>query len=108
MGGRVRDAMAVSGGVRRLAEAPFDYDRKLMSVLVEDSSGQRRIITKGAPEAVLSGCREVPTTTRAALDAQFLAGRRVVGIAVKDAGGAAGVGPEDEHAAEPLTVLIPH
>jgi Mg2+-importing ATPase len=104
--GAGRHAITVTGGVRRLAEAPFDYDRKLMSVLVEDSSGQRRMITKGAPEAVLSRCREVPTTARAALDAQFIAGRRVVAVAVKDAGGAAGVGPEDEHDLDLSGILI--
>ena len=40
---------------RRLGEVPFDYDRRVMSVLVEGPDG-RRLITKGAPESVLERC----------------------------------------------------
>jgi len=52
----------------RLDELPFDSDRKLMSVLVEED-GERLMYTKGAPgqlleccRAVLIGTEEVPLT----------------------------------------------
>ncbi len=89
-------AAAAAAGLRRLAEAPFDYDRKLMSVLVQDPAGGKRIVTKGAPEAVLSRCTNLPAATRAALDAQFAAGRRVVAVATKDGSGLTELQPEDE------------
>src|SRR6266542_1351736 len=44
------------GDYRCLGEVPFDYDRKLMSVLVERTAGRRLMITKGAPEFVLERC----------------------------------------------------
>jgi Mg2+-importing ATPase len=49
-------------GYRRIAEAPFDYDRKLMSVLVQAPDGERVIISKGAPEAILARCLDVPAS----------------------------------------------
>ena len=72
---------------RRLAELPFDYDRKLMSVLVDAPDGRRQIITKGAPEAVLSRCASPPASVRQTLDAQFASGLRLVAIAVREASG---------------------
>ena len=45
----------IRAAYRRLGEVPFDYDRRLMSVLVE-TGDDRRLITKGAPEAVLARC----------------------------------------------------
>ncbi|MEM7644551.1 MAG: HAD-IC family P-type ATPase, partial [Pseudomonadota bacterium] len=39
----------------RLAERPFDSDRKMMSVLADGPDG-RRLLLKGAPEAVLAAC----------------------------------------------------
>ena len=90
---------------RRLAEAPFDYDRTLMSVLVEGPDSRRRIILKGAPEAVVARCREVPAEARALLDAQFAAGRRVVAVAVREAGDATSLRPEDERDLELVGLL---
>ena len=45
---------------RRLATLPFDHDRRAVSVLVEDDTGSRMIITKGAPEGMLERCADVP------------------------------------------------
>ena len=42
--------------VRRLARVPFDHDRRMSSVLVEDPARGRLLITKGAPESVLAAC----------------------------------------------------
>jgi Mg2+-importing ATPase len=37
---------------KKLDEIPFDFTRRMMSVLVEDSEGKRILLTKGAPEEV--------------------------------------------------------
>jgi Ca2+-transporting ATPase len=38
-------------------EIPFDSERKRMSVVVRTPAGERLMLTKGATEAVLAGCR---------------------------------------------------
>ncbi|HUL99389.1 MAG TPA: magnesium-translocating P-type ATPase, partial [Mycobacterium sp.] len=85
------------GRSHRLATAPFDYDRRMMSVLVQEDSRRRFIATKGAPESVLSRCREVGTTARAVLDAEFAAGHRVIAVATREAHTVRTVAPSDEH-----------
>jgi Mg2+-importing ATPase len=40
---------------RKLDEVPFDFERRRLSVVVEHD-GQRLMVTKGAPESVLSCC----------------------------------------------------
>lgn len=40
----------------KIDEMPFDFSRKIMSVVIELPSGGRRIITKGAPEEVFKRC----------------------------------------------------
>ncbi|HMD03358.1 MAG TPA: HAD-IC family P-type ATPase, partial [Candidatus Baltobacteraceae bacterium] len=69
--------------LKRIAELPFDYERRMMWVLVEDGA-ERRLIVKGAPEAVLAACRDVSPAVRALLDAQFDAGARVIALATRD------------------------
>jgi Mg2+-importing ATPase len=44
---------------RKVDELPFDFTRRLMSVVVETPEGVHRLICKGAPEAVLAGCTRV-------------------------------------------------
>lgn len=41
---------------RKVDEIPFDFNRRRMSVVIEDEKGKRQIITKGAIEEVLSAC----------------------------------------------------
>lgn len=41
---------------RKVDEIPFDFVRRRMSVVVEDNSGKRQIITKGAVEEMLQIC----------------------------------------------------
>jgi P-type Mg2+ transporter len=72
-------------GARRLAIAPFDYDRRLASALVLEPDGRRLLVTKGAPEAVLSRCRRVPPTAAPQLDRLFGEGARVIAVAIRDA-----------------------
>ncbi|MFL6414312.1 MAG: magnesium-translocating P-type ATPase [Bryobacteraceae bacterium] len=40
----------------KCGEIPFDFERRLISIVVEDERGQRMMITKGAPESVLERC----------------------------------------------------
>ena len=47
---------AVVEKYKKLDEIPFDFTRRMMSVLVEDSEGKAMLLTKGAPEAVFLRC----------------------------------------------------
>jgi Mg2+-importing ATPase len=40
----------------KVDELPFDFSRRMMSVVVDDPKGERQILTKGAPEAVFAKC----------------------------------------------------
>ncbi len=40
----------------KIAEIPFDFERRMLSVIIADAAGAR-IITKGAPESVLPRCQ---------------------------------------------------
>ena len=44
--------MATIEKYKKLDEIPFDFTRRMMSVLVEDPEGKRILLTKGAPEEV--------------------------------------------------------
>ncbi|HEU4422419.1 MAG TPA: HAD-IC family P-type ATPase [Pilimelia sp.] len=73
----MRERAAVAGDVR-VAVLPFDHERRLVPVLIRDRHGTQTIVTKGAPEAVLDRCTDVPPTASAALATEFAAGNRVV------------------------------
>jgi Mg2+-importing ATPase len=49
---------------KKVDEIPFDFSRKIMSVVVETPEGHHRLICKGAPEAIFDRC------TRFELDGQ--------------------------------------
>ena len=53
--GRVTRALC-EAQFTRIDELPFDSTRKCMSVIVRDKSGTRFLLTKGAPDIVLSCC----------------------------------------------------
>jgi ATPase, P-type (transporting), HAD superfamily, subfamily IC len=40
----------------KIDEIPFDFSRRLMSVVVQSASGELRLLTKGAPEEIFSRC----------------------------------------------------
>ena len=40
-------------------EIPFDYERKCVSVLIEDQKGRQELVLKGEPDAVLKCCDRV-------------------------------------------------
>ena len=42
----------------KVDEIPFDFSRKMMSVVVSTPQGKHRLICKGAPESVLSRCTQ--------------------------------------------------
>ena len=41
---------------RKLDEIPFDFTRRMMSVMVQDPAGHAILLTKGAPEAIFPRC----------------------------------------------------
>jgi Mg2+-importing ATPase len=83
-------------GARRLAERPFDYQRRLASVLVEGPDGERQVIVKGAPETLLARCAGVPPQAQAVLDGQFAAGSRVIAVGTRSGDGRTSLDAEDE------------
>ncbi len=87
---------AGAGAYRQIAFAPFDYDRRLMSTVVQGPDGERLLVTKGAPEAVIDACTDAPTAAHELLDAAFAAGSRVVAVATRDGSGLDTVAPVDE------------
>ncbi len=83
------------GDYRRVAIAPFDHDRRRVSVLV-DHGDQRLVVTKGAPEQVLERCADVDDIARRVLADEFAAGNRVVAVASRPAPHLSSVAPDDE------------
>jgi len=43
---------------KKLDEIPFDFTRRMMSVLVEDPDGHAILLTKGAPEEIFHQCTQ--------------------------------------------------
>jgi Mg2+-importing ATPase len=89
--------LATVAGYRRLGILPFDHDRRMVSVLVDDDRDGRLLIAKGAPEGILARCTDVPDAARAALDAEFDAGSRVVAVATRAVDDLDRICPDDEH-----------
>lgn len=83
------------GATPALGQLPFDYDRRLRSVLVDDGD-RRTIVTIGAPESVLAVCPNHAATFEAVLTAQFADGARVVAVASRVVPGLATLGKADE------------
>jgi Ca2+-transporting ATPase len=44
---------------QRLEEFPFDSSRKMMSVLVRNQYGEKKVVVKGAPDVLLNQCTHV-------------------------------------------------
>ncbi len=80
----------------RLQEIPFDYDRRMMSVLarVED---QQILLVKGAPEAVVKCCTAVSKDTLALIGGYVESGARVVALAIRPFPDQHQVTAQDEH-----------
>ena len=97
-------------GHTKLAELPFDFQRRCLSVLVAGPDGAPQLITKGAPEAILDRSTQVRTTDGSvALDAAQRAtilaliaaaaadGDRMVAVGSRTGITAASLEPADEH-----------
>jgi Mg2+-importing ATPase len=94
----------------KVDEIPFDFSRKMMSVVVEAPDGSRRLICKGAPEGVFRHCThyemegEVHPMEQVLIEdlrdeyANLSAdGFRVLAVAYRDLGSKASYGKEDEN-----------
>jgi P-type Mg2+ transporter len=56
---------------KKLDELPFDFTRRMMSVLVQNASGKSILLTKGAPEEVFLRCSQFELDgTLSAMDAE--------------------------------------
>lgn len=99
-------AQQLVGGYDRLAVLPFDHERMLVSALVRGTAGSLRLVTKGAPEAVLRRCTSVPVEAQTALAAEFEAGNRVVAVAGRDWSGPAELTPAAENHLELYGFLV--
>jgi len=49
---------AVVEKYRKLDELPFDFTRRMMSVMVQDPQGKAMLLTKGAPEEIFLRCSQ--------------------------------------------------
>jgi P-type Mg2+ transporter len=80
----------------RLGLLPFDHERQLVTVLVRGPQGDDLLVTKGAPEAVIERCTDVPPGSRQVLQHLFDDGARVVAVATRIAPGVGEPTPNDE------------
>jgi Mg2+-importing ATPase len=82
---------------KRLGALPFDHERQLATVIVRAEDGVRMLVTKGAPEAVLARCLDLPAESTVLLDRLFTDGARVVAVATRTEDGPARPTVDDEH-----------
>jgi P-type Mg2+ transporter len=80
-------AVRTAGTCTRLGLLPFDHERQRTSAVVRGPDGPDRLVVKGAPEAVLPYCRDVPPAAANTLEGLFAAGSRVVAVAARPAAG---------------------
>ena len=97
----------------KVDEIPFDYQRRMMSVVVKNS-GERILITKGAPESVLPKCQYVEAVGHREEFGTFLdpintklsdlsaAGYRIIAVAYRNVEDKKSYSTEDE---SDLTIL---
>jgi Mg2+-importing ATPase len=92
---------APQGDWTKLDEAPFDFQRRRLSVAIQ--SGPRRLlITKGAPESILSVCTSFECGATAQTCTQVYEqlsknGKRAIGVAFKELEAAPAYTAKDEH-----------
>jgi len=104
----LRQELAISA-YSKVDEVPFDFARKMMSVIVATPEGARRLICKGAPEAVFDRCSEFELDgetypmerllledLRAEYDRLSADGFRVLAIAYRDCEPKPAYGKDDE------------
>ena len=102
-------AKAVVEKYKKLDEIPFDFTRRMMSVLVESPEGKALLLTKGAPEEVFLHCSQFELDGKlSTMDADQVAGLkqeydslsndgfRVLAVATKDLSGRQICAKDDE------------
>jgi P-type Mg2+ transporter len=97
-----RDAAA---RYRVIDRAPFDYERQMMSVLVDAPDGRRLLIAKGAPEAILACCADHNAAFAAVVDAELESGGRTIALASRAAATLTQVHAGEERGLAPLGLL---
>jgi Mg2+-importing ATPase len=108
------------GGYEKLDELPYDFARKRLSVLVA-TNGRRLLVSKGAFDRILEICTRVEHADgkrtqigelRSELEQRFqvLSGQgfRVLGVAIRELGSEAPMGPELEAEMTLLGLLVLH
>ena len=96
-------------GYRKVDEIPFDFSRRIMSIVVDEPGGRRRLLAKGAPEEILRRSTSFEAEgdifpcpagfaedLREQCDALSGDGFRVLAVAYKDVGEKPVYGKEDE------------
>lgn len=83
------------GEYQKVDEIPFDFERRRVSVIVE-KDGHRRLVSKGAPEGMLTACQGGGDAIRAKIADLEQNGFRVLAIASTEVGQKASYGPADE------------
>jgi P-type Mg2+ transporter len=91
---------------RRVTELPFDHDRQMGSVVVDTPDEGRLLVVKGAPEAVITRCTDVPTSIQTTLENLFTEGARVVAVATRAASGVDTITRADERDLQLVGVLV--
>ena len=98
------------GKFKKLDEIPFDFTRRMMSVMVEDPDGHAILLTKGAPEEIFQQCSQFELDGKLSpmdpaliqgLKAEYASlsgdGFRVLAVARKDLDGKKSCSKDDEH-----------
>ena len=95
-----------AGAYRVIDRAPFDYQRQMMSVLVQAPDGRRLLVAKGAPEAIEARSRELDTQFKDLVDRQLESGSRTIALAQRDAGALTKISADDERDFVPVGLLM--
>jgi Mg2+-importing ATPase len=95
---------------KKLDEIPFDFTRRMMSVMVETPEGKAILLTKGAPEEIFHQCSQFELDGKLSpMDPGLMKGLRdeyaslsndgfrVLAVAVKELPGKQSCSKEDEH-----------
>lgn len=94
----------------KLDEAPFDFQRRRLSIVIE-SEKERLLITKGAPESVLAVCTTFESgataqSCKAVYEGLARQGKRVLGVAFKTVESQPAYTAADEHSLTFIGFLV--
>ncbi len=83
-------------GWKRVASRPFDHERRLSVVVADAPDGERWLVVKGEPEAVIARSDSVPETMTTSLSDLYDAGARVIAVGARPAPGVEAPADADE------------